>query len=439
MVIEQNTVIGGEIVGIGKIRADGSEEFTWLKDPIHNQITTKGIDNLLMWNGGNALPSSNTDKEISSLYMPCQAVQSNYYQSGVIDAKDSNVIRTGVLYYSAYGDGRGSIDPDTATDLIHKISNYSTSFKKGRYFNGSNCVSVAGNHQLQFRVTHTYSAATEHQNVNEIGFYHKVEPSGDYTLFSRVQLDNTYELEVGESLLITYQLNVKYPSQPKHIDDFFGLKDINGNTLQANETTCIKVNNLSWTSYFLYNCNSYVAGSTSYSNYTWAPAIPIISNSYIDHPSGPSTTNPWGIPSFAVYKTNKIPYGSKEYGWRPVWGLKYETELRCIMIPNDVTNLEMMNVNGPTLENVKYQESVITTQILPYTPGAKYRDYVLILQPGYPNLNSGENYVDFNVLVFNGIAYRFGYYDNGTWVPQKLRKTGDQLYKLTYRMSYTAE
>ena len=28
MVIEQKTVIGGEIVGIGKIRADGSEEFT---------------------------------------------------------------------------------------------------------------------------------------------------------------------------------------------------------------------------------------------------------------------------------------------------------------------------------------------------------------------------------------------------------------------------
>ena len=109
------------------------------------------------------------------------------------------------------------------------------------------------------------------------------------------------------------------------------------------------------------------------------------------------------------------------------------------MIPNDVTNLEMMNTAGPALANTKYQESVITTQILPYTPGAKYRDYVLILQPGYPNLNSGENYVDFNVLVFNGIAYRFGYYDNGTWVPQKLRKTGDQLYKLTYRMSYTAE
>lgn len=424
MVIEQNTVIGGEIVGIGKIRADGSEEFTWMKNPIHNQITTKGIDNLLMWTGSSVTPSTGIGNEISSLYLPCQSFNTDSYNTNVYDSRDTSVTRTGVLYYSAYGDGRGNIDPETATDLINKISNYSTTFRRGNYFNGSNCVSTSGNHQLQFRCTHTYPAATEHQNVNEIGFYHKVEPSGNYTLFSRVQLDNTYELEIGESLIITYQLNVKYPNQPRHIDDFFGLLDTNGNTLQANETTCIKAGGLNWESSYKGNCVYYWKNRGD----GLAPfSFPIINNYY-----------PWGLPSYA-YKYYTTHDGHIQYGWRPVWGLKNETELRCIMIPNDVTNLEMMNTAGPALANTKYQESVITTQILPYTPGAKYRDYVLILQPGYPNLNSGENYVDFNVLVFNGIAYRFGYYDNGTWVPQKLRKTGDQLYKLTYRMSYTAE
>lgn len=426
MVIEQKTVIGGEIVGIGKIRADGSEDFKWLKNPIHNQITTKGIDNLLMWNGSSDLPSSNIYKETASLYIPVGREITSYNQQSY--SKDTTVTRTGVLYYSAYGSGREQIDPDTATELISRISDITSTFRNGYYFNGSNCVSVEGNHQLQFRVTHTYPVVSEHQHVNEIGFYHKVEPNGDYILFSRIQLDNTYELNPGESLIITYQLNVKYPNYPKHIDDFFGLKDIDGNTLQANETTCVKVNNtLSWTK----NHKNRYYSNNSDSDKSSAPGFPMIMNYY-----------PLGMPNFAgwySYYPEVSPDGYVQYGWRPVWGLKNESQLRCIMIQNDVSNLEMMKTNGPTLANTKYQESVITTQILPYTPGSKYRDYILILPTFYPYLNSSEDYIDFNILIFNGVAYRFGYDDNGTWVPQKLRKYGDQTYKLTYRMSYATE
>lgn len=431
MVIEQNTIIGGEIVGIGKIRADGSEDFKWLKDPIHNQITTKGIDNLLMWNGSSNLPSSNIDNEISSLYLPCQAQQTVNYSLDYNDARDTSVTRTGVLYYSAYGDGTGNIDPDTDIELIHRISNITSTFKRGNYFNGTNCISVNGNHQIQLRCTHTYPTVSEHQNVNEIGFYHKVEPNGEYTLFSRVQLDNTFELNVGESLIITYQLNLKYPDYPKHINNFFGLKDTDGNILQANETTCIKVSNLTWTSDYKYNAIPYALQYSS--NYSiWAPPIPMINRYY-----------PYGVPKFAIFEGSRDPdskyAGYKQYGWRPVWGVNSRTQERCIMIQTDVTNLEMMKTDGPILSNISYQDNVLTTQILPYTPGSKYRDYTLILPTFYPYLNSSEDYIDFNVLIFNGVAYRFGYDDNGTWVPQKLRKRGDQTYKLTYRMSYTTE
>lgn len=428
MVIEQKTVIGGEIVGIGKIRADGSEDFKWLKDPIHNQITTKGIDNLLMWNGSSDLPSSNIDKEISSLYLPCGNIPTNYLSR--TSTRDTSVTRTGVLYYSAYGDGTGNIDPDTAIELINRISDITSTFREGYYFNGSNCVSVEGNHQLQFRVTHTYPVVSEHQNVNEIGFYHKVEPNGEYTLFSRVQLDNTYELNPGESLIITYQLNVKYPNYPKHIDNFFGLKDVDGNTLQANETTCIKVNdNFDWT-FSLYRNTYYRTGEYNARN---SPVLPMVLPYY-----------PLGMPRYGLYETYDMAmYGGDDgfiqYGWRPVWGLKNETQLRCIMIKNDVNNLDMIKIKGPVFSNINYQESVITTQILPYTTGSKYRDYTLVLPTSYPYLNSGEEYIDFNILIFNGVAYRFGYDDNGTWVPQKLRKYGDQIYKLTYRMSYATE
>lgn len=428
MVIEQKTVIGGEIVGIGKIRADGSEDFKWLKDPIHNQITTKGIDNLLMWNGSNTLPSSNIGKEISSLYLPVGIETTGYDQEST--SRDASVTRTGVLYYSAYGSGRGQIDPDTATELISRISDITSTFRNGYYFNGSNCVSVEGNHQLQFRVTHTYPVVSEHQNVNEIGFYHKVEPNGDYTLFSRVQLDNTYELNPGESLIITYQLNLKYPNYPKHIDNFFGLKDVDGNTLQANETACVKAFNMNYTRNYKNRVSD--SGGAAYDNNVGnAPGFPMLMNYY-----------PLGMPRFCYWKTNYVndsPDGYVQYGWRPVWGINLRTQERCILIKNDVTNLEMMKIKAPTLSNTNYQDDVLTTQILPYTPGSKYRDYTLVLPTSYPYLNSGEDYIDFNILIFNGIAYRFGYDDNGTWVPQKLRKYGDQTYKLTYRMSYATE
>lgn len=425
MVIEQKTIIGGEIVGIGKTHADGSEEFTWLKDPIHNQITTKGIDNLLMWNGSNELPSSNIGKEIASLYLPVGREVTSY--SDQSNSRDTSVTRTGVLYYSAYGSGRGQIDPETDTELLHRLSEITSTFRNGYYFNGSNCISVEGNHQLQFRVTHTYPVVNETQYVNEIGFYHKVEPSGEYTLFSRVQLDTTYVLNPGESLIITYQLNVKYPNQPKHISDFFELKDINGDILQANETTCIKVNNtLSWTKN---HKNRYYDDSMA--DKSSAPSIPMIMNYY-----------PLGMPRFAGWFTHYPevqPDGYVQYGWRPVWGLKNEDQLRCILLKSDITDLEMIKTNGPILSNTSYQETVITTQILPYTLGDKFRDYILILPTFYPYLDSGENHIDFNGIIFNGVAYRFGYDNDGTWVPQKLRKFGDQIYKLTYRMSYEAE
>jgi len=428
MIIEQKQKIGGEIVCIGKIHADGSEELKWLKDPIHNQITLKGIENLLRWNGSDALPSGTADaigNEISSLYLPCQAYQTNQYGYDILDQRDTSVTRTGVLWYSAYGDGLGGFDPDTDIELVNRTSNITSTFRKGLYFNGTNCVSVAGNHQLQYRVTHTYPTAQEHQYVNEVGFYHKVEPSGEYTLFSRVELDEPYELDTGEQLIITYQLNIKFPDYPTHISDFFGLKDKDGNTLQANETTCIKTSStFDWTRQYKGNCLYYYRNDSS----TIAPFIfPIIHNYY-----------PYGLPKFALtYSTSHD--GSRQYGWRPIWGLKNERELRAIFVQNDVTNLEMMKTNGPTLTNTKYQESAIITQILPFTVGTKYRDYVLTLPTFYPYLDSGENYIDIAVMIFNGVAYRFGYNDNGTWVSQKLRKYGNQMFKLKYRMSYETD
>lgn len=49
--IEQNNFLQGQLVGIGKIHTDGSEDFRWLEKPIKNRIVSGGIDHLLTLNG----------------------------------------------------------------------------------------------------------------------------------------------------------------------------------------------------------------------------------------------------------------------------------------------------------------------------------------------------------------------------------------------------
>ena len=50
MIIDKN-YLHGQVVGIGKIRRDGSEEFRMLYNPVGNKIVSGGLDDLLMCEG----------------------------------------------------------------------------------------------------------------------------------------------------------------------------------------------------------------------------------------------------------------------------------------------------------------------------------------------------------------------------------------------------
>ena len=50
-IIKDETTLHGRLVGIGKVRKDGSEEFHWLEKPIHNKIVAQGLDYLFQQNG----------------------------------------------------------------------------------------------------------------------------------------------------------------------------------------------------------------------------------------------------------------------------------------------------------------------------------------------------------------------------------------------------
>ena len=49
--INDTVKLEGYIVGIGKIKVDGSEEFEWLDVPKHNRIVSSGLDHLLCYDG----------------------------------------------------------------------------------------------------------------------------------------------------------------------------------------------------------------------------------------------------------------------------------------------------------------------------------------------------------------------------------------------------
>lgn len=50
IVFPESTRLGGSLIGIGIKHKDGSEDFRWLDKPIHNRITSVGLDYLLTSN-----------------------------------------------------------------------------------------------------------------------------------------------------------------------------------------------------------------------------------------------------------------------------------------------------------------------------------------------------------------------------------------------------
>lgn len=401
---EDNKFLGGHLVGIGKVKANGEVIYNELDKPIHNRITSVGLNHLFQWAGTNDYDNNGS---YNHNYLWCdKSTKSQSRPAG----------RAGALNYMKFGSGTAETS-FTDTDLKNSLSSFAetkeTLSTSGQKLNGTR-VNSFGNYSM--RISHRSDAVSETTTVNEIGWFggytnaqQVVVTPGDSSttmvMFSRVVLPSPIVLEAGESLITTYQLDMTVANTTASvISDFFGLKDANGNTLQAEHKVT-------------------VASSGSSSSDPWGASISIMD--YIAA-SGSTAESSSYQGQHVFHAFNPVVYNSSYY-----LPLAYSTTVNAF--PQDGKLSSLTNTYTSTVGTTSY-----TLENYTGTGSTnKYRDRTFVLGQYWPNMSDPAEYVDITYLLVSGHAYRFGYYDNGTWVPQALRKYANQQITLTSRTRFS--
>ncbi len=429
-IIKDEITLHGHLVGIGKIRKDGSEDFHWLEKPIHNKIVAQGLDYLFQQNGSdNVLSYGSYDYPYVNASTMFATNTANYQYAYNLSTGTYTI---GCLEYMAYGNGTGSTEFNM-TDLVSRISDYSNSKKTGYPMCGTQEISYG---HYKMRISHISAAAQEDTNVTEIGWYGRYgtqemrNPTNTFVMFSRVALDSPYELSTGEQLITTYELTLNFGNCDAVEDiNFFGLTDVDGTTpLKAQVKRII---------YKTANDDSYndmaEYGETKYN----FPTITRYGKSVIADMRGFGSSDAGAkIAKPKILPLNYLKSGSYYSG--------YWTELRPWFWTADKdfpAQYSPDNVNTST--NCDTTSAAPQVIFQPYTAGNFYRDIVIVCGQLFPNNTPLEGYTDIHYINFNGMAYRFGYYADevnpetgeteSVWHPQAIRKYGNKILKLKFR------
>lgn len=406
--IEQT--LHGLLVGLGKIRKDGSKEFHWLDKPIHNRIVSGGLDEFFMYNG------SPTD----SCYNYWNVYNNNRFLS------DDSGQGLGLLKYMAIGTD-GTATEFTDTGLKSQVGLYSNEYTYtsvpywGTRINSDDTISL--------RVQRTSVAVESDTVVREIGLFEKNSSSETYYMFSRVVLPSPVDLLAGEKLTIVYQLNVTYANlsetdTPSSL--LSGLLDSDGNPLRGRSSFRM-----------VFKSNSTSGGPYTIPRDTWMLNLPS------------SLTGPF-------FGINGVNVGNNPFGQYN----KYGTELGSPFLSTDRngnrsamlfysidSGYSLTLPQFAAVNNGQHPDNLVTTldsnymtcTVKPYTIGNYYRDIEFVLTPGFINT---ESYVDIYAISCNSFLTRFGYYDNTepdnpVWVAKPWRKEFGKSYKITFRYKLT--
>ena len=194
--------LGGYLVGYGIKKRNGSEMKVMFDHPLHNTITKHCLNNILTFDGTDAVPSSNNENNWMSLFIKSSGTSERY----------------GVLNYCALGDGTGPSSTDD-NDLKHRVTAY-TDVKKtgndwcGTYWDDPNAI-------VTLRVAHAHTISSSF-TVKEIGWYNRFYGTDNYELSARVVLDNPVSLESGDEFYTIYQINWGFQGVER-FNDFAGL------------------------------------------------------------------------------------------------------------------------------------------------------------------------------------------------------------------------
>lgn len=198
MLINNQNYLHGRLVGIGKIRKDGSREFRFLEKPINNTILRCGLNEFMTYKGSN---------------------------SNIVDASSNDANPWLCMEYCGFGTGGSSNDFATTSDLQNSvIVPYKTIELRAWPFNGLYCGNSGTDDFYKIRRTNVSPAVSESVSVREIGFFKNYNSANH--LFSRIVLPSPFQLDEGEQLMTTYELMVSYGRTPSDFKNS-GLHDAN--------------------------------------------------------------------------------------------------------------------------------------------------------------------------------------------------------------------
>lgn len=409
------TTLHGLVVGLGKVRKDGSTEFRWLDKPIHNRIVSGGLDEYFMFNGTTGYSSDSAVGNMDNRFL------GSYFEY--------NFSYTGVLNYIAIGTD-GTATKFTDTSLNAQVGDFSCSDGSYRTIPYFGCRLNADN-SISFRVPRVSVTVDTATTIREIGWFEKYTTGATYVMFSRVVLPSPVELEAGDKLIVVYQLNVSYGNleeseTPSSL--LSGLLDADGNQLRGRA------------SYRLYFRSSSANPPTVG---TWFNAQESSSYwvSYGGNFLGSRISESFGKTSYKVYgSTPRAQYGFKIIAPFSTYSSDKNVALPYTMNPNfsmaDQMSIVPMNQSA-TSALTESGTNITSWNPKPYVPGTYYRDREIVVSPAWPTMTT-EQYQDIYAICHNCYLIRFGYMDttdpdNPVWVPKPWRKQFGQSYKFTFR------
>ena len=396
--LSTNMKISGRIVGIGVNHTDGSSDFKWLDKPIHNKITSVGLDFLLTFDG-------------VSDYV--------YYGSGGHVNQDyvrNCVIAGDFAYYSTHRAGccqflkigtNGDRSEFEDTDLKAPHGGLSDTNKTGANFAGT-YVNIAQNEVLG-RITRISVPATSDITVREIGFfgrgYNTNNEQVSEPMFSRIVLDTPLDLYTGETLTVCYEIRFLQDLSINECSAFNGLMAADGTSLRC------------FSKQWLYSVNTNTYGGSGNCLFWFNNGGGGAAGSY---------SGTYGIPSFIPGGTGiGTSYGSAV--------ILYSTSDREFPSTGDYDS--------------GWSSAPCSCSYNHYTGfgnNDKHRDITIELDFNQPGMTGAttppdETYIDIKALKIFGRVYRMGYYesDGTTWHSQSMRKFGNQKMRFIHRLRFS--
>lgn len=396
MIINETTKLEGYIVGIGKVKTDGTEEFKWLDNPKHNRIVSTGLDHLLCYNGSitgfYTTPNANIPK--SAIWLG--NLNTHY----------------GALSFCKIGTGKNETQ-FTDTDLQTPVTSLTSNLRTGIPFCGTKCTEFG---KYILRVSHTSGTVSSACKIWEVGLFGQYGTSPDIVnpMFARIKLDKGIELLAGESLVFTYELHITCADiEQVDNENFFDLLDSTGEPLKYSRKL-----------YF-----NYATQSSSYSDTLRTDIFIQSDGTEKDYLSTSEYKYFYRLP---VYFYNSIlqsgdfdslGYSTSEQNWT-------------------VANSTLSKARSDSLAN-NYTHDVLDYEGVGTKD--KHRDITICLGLYSPNMDEPDEFTDIFFLRIRGMNYKFGHYEEDSetheqvWVSQALRKWANQTMTFIIRYRYVTE